>query len=152
MNTSTRDQSRERNPVRSSGSVGENDDLEPILDSPLSFRSNSLESSSVARKSLRFGEGDVDELGLPSSLSEVDVLESVDLLDGENGRRENDSVALLGSDVEEVSFGSDVLRKHEVGEEISEDTRGTKRKERRLTDSSDMTIDSRIGSIGGLVT
>ena len=114
MNTTTRRQRAERNPVRADRAIRQDDDLDALFDSVARLSEDAIQRALIAGKTLALGEGDVDGLTRPFLVAGLEVLHRVHLGDGEDGTGEEDTVTLLGLHLEEVALWSDVgLERHD---------------------------------------
>lgn len=108
VNSSRRDERTERDAVDSNVPIGKDDDPDVLRDRLTRFGADAVERVLVAGDALALVERDVDNLGGPVGVHLVEALEGVDLLDREDGRGEEEAMALGGVHLEKVAFGSDV--------------------------------------------
>ncbi|KAI3478074.1 hypothetical protein L1887_60005 [Cichorium endivia] len=109
VNTTAGDERGDGDAVGADGAVGEDDDAVAVADGLRGLGADAVEGGLVPDDALTLVVGDVDGLGSPVGVDRVDLLDGVELVDAEDGRREEQTVALLGLHLEQVALGTDVL-------------------------------------------
>ncbi|GFZ47935.1 hypothetical protein JCM24511_05682 [Saitozyma sp. JCM 24511] len=107
VNTTGSKDGGERDSVGAGGAVRQNDDLEAGVDGVDRLLTDAVEGVAVTGETLGLVESDVNGDGRPVRVGHLHVLDGVHLLDGEDGRLEVETVALVRAHLEEVALLAD---------------------------------------------